>query len=123
DRADDGPNRPCHAAQEIQTMAVLALTLAAALEVAGDYFIRKGLPADWLRMALGAALLVLYGFAVNLWWHGDFSRLLGLYVVLFFVVSQVCGVVLEQEAIDAPRLVGGLLIVAGGLVIQFWRHA
>ena len=66
-----------------------ALTVAAVLEVGGDYFIRKGLPKDWVRMLLGVALLVLYGFAVNLWWRGDFSKLLGLYVVMFFVVSQV----------------------------------
>jgi hypothetical protein len=36
-------------------------------------------------------LLAAYGFAVNIFWHGDFSKLLGLYVVVFFVVSQVWG--------------------------------
>jgi small multidrug resistance family-3 protein len=103
-------------------ITVVALASAAALEVCGDYLIRKGLPSlDWTRMLAGAVLLALYGFAVNLWWHGDFSKLLGLYVVLFFVASQVWGVVLEGERLDAARLVGGGLIVAGGLVIQLWR--
>jgi small multidrug resistance family-3 protein len=104
-------------------MAWLALIVAAALEVAGDYLVRKGLPANIGLLALGGALLVAYGLAVNLWWRGDFSKLLGLYVAVFFVVSQVWGVCLEHERLDAPRLVGGALIVGGGLIIQLWRPA
>jgi small multidrug resistance family-3 protein len=99
-------------------MTLVALIAAAALEVGGDYLIRIGLPRDWGHMLAGALALALYGFAVNLFWRGDFSRLLGLYVVIFFVVSQVWGVVAEREGIDMPRLLGGALIVAGGLVIQ-----
>lgn len=102
-------------------MTFVALIAAAALEVGGDYLIRKGLSRGWWYMAGGALLLALYGFAVNLWWHGDFSKLFGLYVVLFFTVSQVWGVVLEHETLDAARIVGGVLIVAGGAVIQWWR--
>jgi small multidrug resistance family-3 protein len=103
-------------------MTLLALAGAAFLEVAGDYLIRKGLaPADWRHMALGALLLVLYGFAVNLWWREDFSKLLGLYVAVFFLASQVWGIALEGERPDAARVVGGVLIVAGGAVIQLWR--
>jgi small multidrug resistance family-3 protein len=103
-------------------VTIAALIAAAVLEVWGDYLIRRGLPPmDWLRMLSGAVLLALYGFAVNGWWHGDFSKLLGLYVVLFFLVSQVWGVTLEGEHLDAPRLLGGCLIVAGGAVVQWWR--
>jgi drug/metabolite transporter superfamily protein YnfA len=102
-------------------MAFVGIVAAALLEVAGDYFIRKGLPSELGRMAIGALLLAAYGFAVNIFWHGDFSKLLGLYVVVFFAVSQVWGMSLESEHLDAPRVVGGALIVLGGLVIQFWR--
>ncbi len=42
-------------------------------------------------MLFGALLLPLYGFAVNLFWRGDFSRLLGASVVIFFAVSQLWG--------------------------------
>jgi len=65
-------------------VTLIALIIAAALEeVGGDYLIRVGLPrAEWSRMLPGALALSLYGFAVNLFWRGDFSRLLGLYVVL-----------------------------------------
>ena len=102
-------------------MTLLALTTAAVLEVGGDYLIRRGMPADWGRMLLGALLLGAYGFAVNAWWRGDFSKLLGLYIVVFFAVSQLWGIAIERESIDGPRVVGGALIVAGGAVIQLWR--
>ena len=101
-------------------MTSLALVAAAVLEVGGDYLIRIGLPRGFGRMLSGALLLAAYGFAVNVFWRGDFSKLLGLYVVVFFVVSQLWGVLIESERLDAPRLAGGALIVAGGLVIQFF---
>ena len=100
---------------------LLALTAAAVLEVWGDHLIRRGLPRDAGRLLLGALILAAYGFAVNLWWRGDFSKLLGIYVAFFFLVSQLWGVAFEGERIDTPRIVGGTLIVLGGAVIQWWR--
>ncbi len=104
-------------------MALIGLVAAAVLEVAGDYAIRKGMPSGWMTMAVGAVLLAAYGFAVNFWWGGGFSKLLGLYVVFFFVVSQVWGMAFEGEALDIPRVIGGTLIIGGGMVIQFWPSA
>ena len=49
------------------------------------------------------------------------GEVLGLYVVVFFLASQAWGVAIDGERIDAARVVGGTLIVAGGAVIQFWR--
>jgi small multidrug resistance family-3 protein len=71
-------------------------------------------------MVLGAAVLVGYGFLVNLT-ALDFGRLMGLYIVLFFVVSQLTALVLFRERLPLPVLVGGLLIVAGGVTMIFWR--
>ena len=103
-------------------MTLLFLVLAALLEVAGDYVIRKGLaPLSVLTMLAGGALLALYGVAVNVHWRGEFGKLLGLYVVVFFLASQAWGVAVDGERIDVTRAVGGTLIVAGGAVIQFWR--
>ena len=103
-------------------MAYLFLALAALLEVAGDYVIRIGLaPRSWTTVLAGGALLALYGVAVNFYWRGEFGKLLGLYVVVFFLASQAWGVAVDGERIDAARAVGGALIVAGGCVIQFWR--
>jgi small multidrug resistance family-3 protein len=47
--------------------------------------------------------------------------LLGVYVALFFVVAQIVAKVRFQQSPTAPILVGGSLIVAGGLVITFWK--
>jgi small multidrug resistance family-3 protein len=91
--------------------AFAVLTVAACLEVFGDACFQSGLyrssgaaRAGWF--VAGVALLGFYGLFVNLprW---DFGRLLGVYVAMFFVV--------------APVLVGGGMIVAGGLLITFWR--
>jgi drug/metabolite transporter (DMT)-like permease len=51
----------------------------------------------------------------------DFGKLLGAYVALFFVVAQVVAKVRFQQSPTAPIWVGGSLIVAGGLVITFWK--
>ena len=97
------------------------LALAAALEVGGDAFVRIGLKQNKPpAMALGAAVLFLYGLCVNLpdW---DFSRLMGVYIAVFFVVSQLVAVGMFAEKIKPPMLVGGALIVAGGIVMTFWK--
>jgi small multidrug resistance family-3 protein len=53
--------------------------------------------------------------------HWDFGKLLGIYVVMFFLVAQVLAKVRFNQAPTAPIYLGGALIVAGGLVIGFWR--
>ncbi len=106
--------------------ALLLLTLAAMLEAGGDAMIRAGLHSaspnarvGW--MLLGAATLFAYGTTVNLppW---DFGRLLGAYVALFFLVTQVVNAVAFGQRPTLPVMVGGTLIVAGGLVITFWQR-
>ena len=98
----------------LKTLAILVL--AAALEVGGDALIRIGLrgPAYWL--AAGAVILFAYGVLVN---QGgvDFNRLMGIYIAIFFVVSQVISLVLFKQVPDDRILVGGGFIVAGGLLI------
>ncbi len=105
--------------------ALLLLTVSAALEVGGDALVRTGLHGRSLAMrvgflALGAAVLFAYGVVVNLppW---DFGRLLGVYVALFFVVAQVVNAVFFGVSPSVPVMAGGALIVAGGIVVAFWR--
>lgn len=105
--------------------AFVVLTVAALLEVLGDSFFQSGLYRTsgshrGMWFALGVAVLGSYGLCVNLpqW---EFGRLLGAYVALFFVVAQVVAKVRFQQSPSTPVLVGGGLIVAGGLVITFWR--
>src|SRR5579859_1576473 len=97
------------------------LVLAALLEVGGDALVRFGLRSGrWIGLAAGAAVLFAYGLSVNLpkW---DFGRLMGVYIALFFVVAQAVAVAVFHEKIRLPMLVGGLLIVAGGVLMTVWR--
>jgi len=95
------------------------LVLAAVLEMGGDAAIRQGLlRSAWLWIVLGGATLVAYGLVVNLDRSVDFGRLMGLYIAVLFVVSQVIAFVVFDERPSASLTLGGVLIVAGGLVIH-----
>jgi small multidrug resistance family-3 protein len=106
------------------TLAVLLL--AALFEAYGDSCFQSGLHrtagvARYAAFAAGALALTFYGLAVNTppW---DFGRLLGLYVVLFFLVAQVLAKIRFNQAPTTPILLGGSLIIAGGAVITFWKQ-
>ncbi len=97
------------------------LFVAALLEASGDAIVRAGLHASALgtRLALflgGAAVLFAYGYVVNRppW---DFGRLLGVYVVFFFVVAQAIGWIAFGQAPTRGIWLGGALIVIGGVVV------
>lgn len=101
---------------------VLILLAAAALEASGDALIRAGLHTNASRpriLMFGAAAIVLfaYGWTVNAppW---DFGKLLGLYVVFFFVIAQLLSWLVFKQAPSTAILIGGTLIVAGGIVIS-----
>ena len=105
--------------------AYMVLSLAALLEVTGDACFQSGLYQStgiWRGVWFlgGAAVLASYGFFVNLpqW---DFGKLLGVYVVLFFVIAQIVAKVRFHQSPTTPILVGGALIVAGGIVMTFWK--
>ena len=106
-------------------IAFLVLFLAAVLEAGGDALVRTGLEAATAtrRLALfaaGAAVLLAYGYAVNAprW---DFGKLLGIYVVFFFVVAQAISWLGFGQKPSLPILVGGGFIVVGGLIISLWH--
>jgi len=104
----------------LSPFTALLLLLAAVLEAGGDAMVRKGLHATAsARIAFllaGAVLLFAYGYFVNTppW---NFGRLLGVYIVFFFVVAQAVGWVFFGQAPTAGTLLGGALIVAGGIVV------
>lgn len=94
------------------------LVLAAALEVGGVAAIRYGLlRSASAALALGVTLITAYGFAVNATRAIDFGRLLGLYIAVFFVVSQVIAMTVFGERPGVSVWAGGALIVAGGTVL------
>src|SRR5690242_19093356 len=91
---------------------------AAILEVAGDAVIRRGLRGSvvWFIL-LGFLMLGCYGVVVNtVKW--DFSRLLGVYVAVFAVVSVLAGRFVFSEALPVSTWLGLAIIVVGGAVIQ-----
>ena len=106
---------------------LLALVIATALEVTGDAVIRKSLfeHAGLARIALfvaGAALLAGYGTFLNLA-PLEFGQVVGLYIATLFVMWQVISFAFFRVPPTLPILTGGALIVAGGLVVSFWKTA
>jgi hypothetical protein len=103
---------------------LLFLVIATSLETVGDAIVRIGMgQSGWLqRSALflgGAGLLFGYGFCLNLA-PVEFGRVVGLYIATLFVVWQIINFVVFGNLLTMPVLLGGLLIVAGGLVVTFW---
>jgi drug/metabolite transporter superfamily protein YnfA len=105
-----------------QTTALLILLLAAVLEAGGDALVRSGMHASassarmWFWL-IGAAVLFSYGYVVNAppW---DFGRLLGIYVVFFFVVAQIISWAAFHQRPDRWVVIGGCFVVVGGLVMS-----
>jgi small multidrug resistance family-3 protein len=100
-------------------LAWLTFTIAAVLEVGGDAVVRKGLRSGSLAIiALGCVMLSSYGVVVNsVTW--DFSKLLGVYVAFFALLSVLYGRFFFDENVPVSTWVGCALIAAGGLVVQF----
>src|SRR2546422_11583764 len=97
---------------------LLVLLSAALLEAGGDAVVRLGLRASttFVRASLfliGGLVLFTYGYVVNAPPWG-FGRLLGVYVVFFFLVAQFISwlVVFRQPA--WVGFFGGCFFVAGG---------
>jgi small multidrug resistance family-3 protein len=102
-------------------VTLIILFAAALLEAGGDALVRNGLHASTLasRLALflaGGFILFAYGYVVNAppW---DFGKLLGVYVVFFFIAAQLISFFYFHIAPGRSTIIGGLFIVLGGLII------
>jgi drug/metabolite transporter superfamily protein YnfA len=109
-----------------RTTALLLLLLAALLEAGGDALVRSGLRTSTLpvRFALfgaGGLVLFCYGFVVNApsW---DFGRVLGIYVVFFFVIAQLISWLAFGQPPSRATVIGGAFIVLGGAIISMWSN-
>ena len=98
------------------------LLVAALLEAGGDALVRTGLHASassrrLLFLAVGGLTLVGYGCLVNTppW---DFGRLLGVYIVLFFLVAQATGWLVFGQVPTRGIWLGGLFIAIGGAIVS-----
>ena len=102
--------------------SITLLLVAALLETGGDAVIRTGLraPNSFVRTILfvvGAVILFTYGYAVNAssW---NFGRLLGIYIVFFFLVAQALSWAVFHQQPSRGILLGGAFIVVGGIIIS-----
>jgi small multidrug resistance family-3 protein len=105
-----------------RTLSLFVLLIAAVLEAGGDALIRAALQTSTVTtrvilFALGAIVLCLYGYAVNRppW---DFGRLIGVYVVFFFLVAQAIAWLAFNQRPTGSIVVGGALIVTGGVIMS-----
>jgi hypothetical protein len=105
--------------------AFVVLAIAAYLEVQGDACFQPGLyhssgakQVGWF--ALGTAVLVCYSLFLNSS-RIDFGKLLGIYVVLFFLVAQIVAKLQFDQSPSKPIYAGGTLVVIGGLIMTFWK--
>jgi len=112
----------------LSDVPILAFLVAATvLEVSGDAIIRKSLfehagLARALLFLAGAILLAGYGTFLNLA-PLEFREVVGLYIATLFVVWQVINFIFFRTLPTLPILAGGAMIVAGGLVVSFWKTA
>ena len=100
---------------------LLFLILAITMEICGDASIRIGLRGHKpLSFVVGAVLVICYGITVNFptW---SFGRTMGVYIAVFFIISQTIARLMLHEHIRLPTIVGGIFIVSGGLIILCWR--
>ena len=111
-----------------QTLSALAfLLVATTLEATGDALVRLAMYnyAGSTRLGLmgvSAVLLFGYGFSLNLA-PVEFGRVVGLYIATLFVVWQVVSYATFRTVPTVPVLAGGVLIVAGGLIVTFWQRS
>jgi small multidrug resistance family-3 protein len=102
--------------------AVSLLVMAALLEALGDALVRLGVHASpsarrVLFLAAGGLVLFGYGCLVNAPpWH--FGRLLGVYVVLFFLTAQAISWLVFGQLPTRGIWLGGLFIAIGGAIIS-----
>jgi small multidrug resistance family-3 protein len=106
-------------ANYMQFLPWMAFALAAIFEVGGDAVVRMGIKTNNIvLMLLGAATLGGYGLIVNsVDWN--FAKIFGVYVGVFALVAVLFGKFVFREQIPLSTWVGLLIIISGGLVIQF----
>ncbi len=105
-------------------LVISVLFMAALLEAGGDALVRSGLHAPlpserFVRVVIGGLVLLLYACIVNAppW---NFGRLIGVYVVFFFLIAQMISWGAFHQPPAVATWLGGALILAGGAIISWW---
>jgi small multidrug resistance family-3 protein len=107
-------------------MKALAFIIAATVfEAVGDAVMRIALhyhamPSRIFLFALATLLLAMYGASLNLA-PVEFAEATGIYIASLFVAFQVANYVFFHQKPSPSVIVGGVLIVAGAVVVAVWR--
>ena len=112
---------------QIKFAIVGLLIIATAFEVSGDALVRLGLGSRSIAtkgafFVVGAAFLFTYGLTLNLA-PLPFHRVVGICIATLFVMWQLISFLFFRTVPGLPVIVGGSLIVAGGLVVEFWGRS
>jgi small multidrug resistance family-3 protein len=115
--------------RSIGILQALAFLIAATVvEVSGDAIVRialhnyTGLTTVRIGLfILGAALVFGYATFLNLA-PLEFREVVGLYIATLFVVWQIINFAFFRTLPTIPNLIGGALILAGGLLVSFWKQ-
>lgn len=103
--------------------ALLLFFLAGCLEIGGGYLIwqwlRAGLPV-WLGL-FGGLALALYGVVATWQAFPNFGRVYAAYGGIFIVMSLLWGWWIDGKMPDVRDFIGGLICLAGVLVIIWPR--
>jgi hypothetical protein len=98
---------------------VAALIGGALLEAGGNALVRQALVQRWWPLLVtGIVMFALYSVLINRsGLNVDFGRLMGCYIVAFFVVSQILAALIYRDLPSARTLLGGVLIIVGGITL------
>jgi len=101
---------------------VLAATI---LEATGDAVVRLAIhgnrmPSRILLYCAGVVALTLYGTCLNLA-PVEFGEVVGLYIATLFVMFQITNFLFFRTVPNLQSMVGGALVIAGGLIVAFWK--
>src|SRR6185437_12588321 len=122
----------CHVAHRTATLIMfkalqslpiaLLLLIATTLEASGDAIYQHSTPTRVALLLAGAVLLLGYGSFLNTA-PVEFGRVVGLYIATLLVVWQIINFLVFHTLPGPPVWLGGALVVAGGLIITFWRSS
>ena len=104
---------------------IFFILLATVFEVGGDAIVRTAIYKNTggvrlALMCLGALMLFIYGFSLNLA-PVEFGQVAGLYIAVLFVVWQLINFIAFHILPTLPVMVGGAMLVTGGLIVTFWK--
>ena len=93
---------------------------ATTITTATNHLLAKSIKKPWWYALLGSALLVTYGFLPTLQPTDSFGRIYAVYGGFFIVMSFLIGWALDGDRPDLGDVCGGIISLAGVMVIMFW---